>query len=202
MPPPVPDIPDAAYAAQARALIDQHTDWDAMHTFVTLHWRDGGLHIGTYVAIDPGVEPRAYPALMISYAHEWAEAHPGDPAAGYGLQTESYGIDQPPGASAELRASIDAARATRSYRDLPGHYESADAIVTDIHGNLWSAAKIRGRDTVEERHWPQGWSPDGENHIEGQMPDALRTLGLATGWLEWGIPLPADLAAAISWRPR
>jgi hypothetical protein len=174
------------FAAFTRRVIDGHTEWDGLHAFMTLHERDGDIAVGTYAALDPAIDPNRYPAMIANLAAEQYEKDPGLLTVGYCLQIEAHGVTGPgPGATAAERETFERARITRTFHQLPTAVESAVAYTADIHGRLWTAGKIRGRDGVSEHYYPAG-----DRHISGQMVRALIAAALATRAVQHGLPLP------------
>ena len=54
----------------ARAAIEAHTEWDAPHAFVTLHWDGANLTTPAYACIMAGIKPADYPKMMAGMALE------------------------------------------------------------------------------------------------------------------------------------
>ena len=63
--------PREVMAAETRRAVEMHDEWDSLHCFLTLHWDGEKLTCGTYAAIDPGIEPADYPALMAKLALDY-----------------------------------------------------------------------------------------------------------------------------------
>ena len=78
-------------AAETRRAVEMHDEWDSLHCFLTLHWDGEKLTCGTYAAIDPGIEPAGYPALMAKLAREAHEGHPDEPP-GVRVPTPDRGV--------------------------------------------------------------------------------------------------------------
>lgn len=176
--------PREVLAAEARRLIEMHDDdWDSLHAFVTLHWDGQQVSPGTWMAIDPAIHPTRYPLLMLQAAHEQLGKDGADPPYAYALQIESFGAMQPgPDAPAAERARFEADRKGRTIHLRPDAVESAVAWVADIHGRLWCAAKIRGRDGISETFYAPGRAPG------GQLINGLLAVARATATAGFGLP--------------
>jgi hypothetical protein len=175
--PTVTTPPREVLAAATRKAIEDHTEWDSLHCFMTLHWDGENLHPGTYAAIDPGIDPPDYPALMAGIAAKELENNPEDPAYAYLLQIEGFGVVAPgPDASETEREQFDRDR-----------LESAFAYCADVHGRLWAATKARSKpDVIEENFYPPG------KHLSGQMIRGLLTVAYAAGVKAYGLPGPQN----------
>lgn len=179
--------PRDALAAATRKAIEDHDEWDSLHRFQTLRWDGERLAVGTYAAIDPGIDPPQYPALMARIAGEQLEKDPAEPACAYLLQIEAFGVTEPGKDATEAeREAFQKARLSRTFHQMPDAVESAVAYCADVHGRLWSAAKIRGR---EDKGISESFYQPGRVALGGQMIKGLLTVAYATGM--------KDSAAAI-----
>ncbi|HEX3962154.1 MAG TPA: hypothetical protein VHZ03_36920 [Trebonia sp.] len=180
--------PREVLAAATRKAIEDHTEWDSLHCFMTLHWDGESLRPGTYAAIDPGIDPPDYPALMAKIAREELEKNPGDPAYAYLLQIEGFGVIAPgPDASETEREQFDRDRLGRTFHRRPDAIESAFAYCADVHGRMWAATKTRSKpDVIEENFYPPG------KHLSGQMIRGLLTVAYTTGVKAYGLPGPQN----------
>ena len=177
--------PREAFAKAAREAIECHDEWDSPHCFQALHWDGTDLSCRTYVCIMPDIHPEQYPALMAKAAREELEKHPDDPACGYLLQIESFGLAEPgKDASEAEREAYERARITRTFSKHPDAVETVIAWAADIHGRLWSAGRIRGKDSISETFCPPGKAPG------GHMISGLLAVAYTTGTLAWGLPGP------------
>ncbi len=171
-------------AAETRRAVEMHDEWDSLHCFLTLHWDGEKLTCGTYAAIDPGIEPADYPALMAKLAREAHEGHPDKPPAfAYLLQIEAFGVKAPGAdATAEERRQFDADRRGRTFHARDDAVEVCQAWCADIYGRLWSATKARGDDEgISEKFYPPGKAPG------GQMISGLRAVAATTGVVAHGL---------------
>lgn len=182
MTPPPRDV----FAAAARNAIERHDEWDSPHSFETLHWDGEKLRTMTYCCIMPDVNPPDYPAYMTRAAREEIGEHPDDPAYGYLLQVESFGMADPgPGASDAERARFNAARKGRTFHEQPDAVETCTAWAADVHGRLWAASKVRNDPgVIHERFYQPGRTPG------GHLIRALLDVAYATGMSAWGLPGP------------
>lgn len=180
--------PKGTLAAATRQAIESHTEWDSMHCFVTLHWDGEGLRTGTYAAIDPGIDPPDYPALMAGIAAKELEKHPHDPPYAYLLQIEAFGVTAPgPAASEAERDQFDRDRLGRTFHQRTDAVESVIAYCADIHGRLWSATEVRGRPgEITENFYPPGKA------LGGQMIRGLLAVAYTTGMKAHGLPGPQN----------
>jgi hypothetical protein len=106
--------PRDAFAATVRRALDMHDEWDAPHSFETLHWDGTKLTTMTYACIMTDIKPSDYPAYMMALAREELEKHPEDPAYGYLLQAEGHRVTEPgPEASAAEREQFQRDRRER-----------------------------------------------------------------------------------------
>lgn len=118
--------PRSVFAAAARAEVDAHDEWDAPHSFQTLHLNGDSLTCRTYACITTDVEPAGYPRLMAKLAAEQHDRDPRDPAYAYLLQVESFGVTEPgPQAPAAEVAAFDAARRGGRSTWFPGRSRAA-----------------------------------------------------------------------------
>jgi|SRR5215831_1961970 len=177
-------IGDREFAAFTRRAIETHTEWDSLHAFLTLTEQPAGrIHVMTYMAIAPDVHPEEYPMMMAGAAAKDGLAA----AAGYLLQIEAHGVTEPgPDASPIERAAFDHARRHREFHKLPDAVESAVAYCTDTHGQLWVAAKIRGREAegIGQHYYAADRLTAGGDRIGGQMVDGLIAVGRAAGRIQ------------------
>ena len=180
--------PKEPFAAFTRKVIEDHDEWDSLHHFLTLFWSDGELHVGTWAAIDPGIDPPKYELLMRKIALQEFEKED-EHAYAYLLQVEGHGVTAPgPGASLDEVAAFERARRERTFHQRPDAVEGAYAWCADIHGRMWSATKQRDKPgVIEEMYFPPGEGPG------GQMVTALLQCALATGHVGYGLPLPERL---------
>jgi hypothetical protein len=178
--------PKEVLAAATRKAIEDHDEWDSLHCFQTLHWDGEKLSVGTYAAIDPGIDPPDYPALMTGIAAKRQDEHPEAPAYAYLLQIEGFGVVEPaPDAGEAEREQFNRDRLSRNFHARPDAIESAMAYCADIHGRLWSAAKVRSRpDVIEEHFYPPGKT------MGGQMIRGLLVVAYTTGMKAYGLPGP------------
>lgn len=179
-------VPREAFAAITRQVIEHHAEWDSPHCFMTLH-RDGEeLACRTFACIMPDMNPADYPRIMAKIASEQHEKDPADPAYGYLLQIEAHGVQDPgPAATEDERERFRADRIGRTFRQRPDAVESAVAWCADIHGRVWTAAKVRGKDGISESFYPPGKAPG------GQLIRGLLAVAYATGMASHGLPPPA-----------
>lgn len=166
------------FAAAARAEVSRHDEWDSPHSFQTLHLDRGSLGCRTLACIMPDIAPADYPRLMVKLAAEQHERDPRDPACGYLLQVESFGLEKPgPGASAAELAAFHAARRGRTFHEMPGAVETCTAWVADIHGRLWAATKTRDHpEHVQESFYRPGRAPGG--HLIAGLLAVAETAGI------------------------
>ena len=175
--------PRDVFSAVTRKAIEDHGEWDSLHHFQTLHWDGEKLTCGTFAAIDPGIDPPDYPALMARIAARRQEEHPEDPAYAYLLQIEGFGVIA--GASAAEREQFDRDRIGRTFHQRADAVESAMAYCADVHGRLWYAVKTRSEPGVVVEHFcPPGKTPG------GQMIRGLLAVAYATGMKVHGLPGP------------
>lgn len=178
--------PRELLAAKTREVIEQHDQWDSPHCFQILG-RDGACR--SYAAIAPDVHPDQYPALMSGLAGKRLEEHPDDPAYAYLLQIEGWGVADPgPDAAQEERRQFEADRRGRTFHARPDRIETVTAWCADIHGRLWSAARVRGDEGIRECFYPPGSRMAG-----GQFVRAILAVALTTGVMAWGLPDLPDL---------
>jgi hypothetical protein len=181
-------VPREALAAMTRHFIENHSEWDSPHTFAILYRSGDETRVGCYVCILPDVDPERYPALMAKAAEEWHEQHRDKPAYAFLLQIESHGVTAPrPDASEAERNQYEVDRLTRSFHKRPDAVEAAVAWCADVHGRLWTASKIRGKeDKINE-----GFYGPGTRSVDGQMIRGLLTVAYRTGVRDHGLPSPA-----------
>jgi hypothetical protein len=186
---PVTALPHRdVFAAFTRKAIEDHGEWASPHCFMTLHAEDGQLHCRTYAAIMPDISPPDYPSLMFRLAGEELEKHRDDPACAYLLQIEAFGVTGPgKGATEAEREQYARDRLGRTFHERPDAVESAVAWCADVHGRLWSAAKIRGR---EDKGISESFYQPGRAAIGGRMVKGLLSVAYATGMKAWGLPGP------------
>lgn len=182
MSPPPRDV----FAAAARKAIEDHDKWDAPHSFETLHWDGEKLRTMTYLCIMTDVNPPDYPKVMARAASEELERNPEDPAYGYLLRLESFGVREPgPEASEAEREQYRRDRLARTFHERPDAIEACTAWAVDVHGRMWAATKTRdnpGR--IHEVFYQPGRAPGG-SAIRG-----LLRVAYATGVSFWGLPGP------------
>jgi hypothetical protein len=167
-----------AFAAAARAEVGRHQEWDSPHSFQTLHLDGDNLTVRTYACITADVSPLDYPRLMAKMAAEQHERDPRDPACGYLLQVESFGMTEPgPETSAAELAAYHAARRGRTFHKMPGAVETCTAWAADIHGRLWAATKTRqDPEYVHESFYRPGRAPGG--HLIAGLLAVAETAGI------------------------
>lgn len=183
----MPTVPREQFAAVTRDFIEDHSEWDAPHRFVILY-RDGDeVAVGSYAVIMPDVHPDQYPGLMARAADDWRESHPDKPAYAYLLQIEAHSVTEPgPDASEAERNQFQADRLGRTFHTRPDAVETAVAWCADVHGRMWTAAKVRSQeDQIQEEFYQPGRSPLG-----GQMIRGLLAVAYATGIRDHGLPGP------------
>jgi hypothetical protein len=179
--------PRDAFAAAARHAAERHDEWDAPHSFETLHWDGAKLTTMTYACIMQDMPPAKYPQVMMGLAREELEKHPDDPAYGYLLQVESFGMREPgPGDTAAYRERYDDARRNRTFRLQPDAREVCTAWAADIHGRLWFAQKDRGDPPGQVAE--AFYRPGSPRMPGGTAIRALLAVAEATGILCHGIP--------------
>lgn len=184
---PIP--PRDVFAAAARKAIEDHDEWDAPDAFQTLHWDGEKLSCRTFVCVLPDVNPPDYPALMAKAAIDELTKHPDHVAYAYLLQMEMFGVSEPgPDASAQERQRYDRDRIGRTFHQRDDAIEACVAWVADVHGRLWSAAKMRNRPgRISETFYQPGQAPG------GQMIRGLLAVATATGVMGYGLPGPQGL---------
>jgi hypothetical protein len=177
--------PRSVFAAAARRQVEEfHDEWDAPHTFITLHLtEDGQVAPWTFGCILTDIDPGDYTRVMSSLALEELKRDRAHPAYAYLLQVEAWGVIKPePGASEAERAAFDAAARNRTFHALPGAVENCTAWVADIHGRLWSATKTRkDPQTICEHFYRPGKAP------EGPLIAGLLAVAQATGVMCHGL---------------
>lgn len=165
-----------ALAAFTRKLVEQHDEWDSLHTFVTLY-QDGnsGVRVGTWAAISSDVDPRNYPAHMFGIvSREVAKTLAGGgveiPCA-FVLQIEAWSVVAPPDDADPIhRAILDADRNARQLHTRPDAVENCESFCVDLDGHVWTARKRRDEPgEIKTRHYPPG---DRETPV-GTMMQAL-----------------------------
>ena len=174
--------PREVLAAEARKLIEFHgEDWDSMHALISLHWDDAAITYGTWMAIDLAISPARFPALITGAARERLDKHADDPPPyAWAFLGEFFGMTEPrPGDTAEYRDRFDRARRDRTMHEQPDATESAIAWVADVHGRLWQAAMIRGRDGIHENFYAPGRARRGG--ITDALIQAACVTGIASG---------------------
>jgi len=135
----VSPVPRDVMAAEVRAVIERHDEWDGPHEFVTFRWDGEHLIPGTVGVIMPDIDPERYPELMASLAAKDISEHPPDelPCA-YLLKIEGFGVAAPPpGATDEERRQFNADRLGRTF------CQRADAIEARFYRP--GSAEVRGR---------------------------------------------------------
>lgn len=178
--------PRDLFAAAVRQAVEMHDEWDSPHCFQTLTWTGEKLAVRTYATIMPDIDPPQYPKLMAGIAADELDKYPGEPAYGFLLQIESFGVAAPgPDASEEFREQFEKDRIGRTVYQRDDAVESCDAWAVDIHGRLWSAAKTRNEpDQVTEAFY----QPDSPLRPGGPFIRALLAVAYATGVLGHGLP--------------
>lgn len=182
--------PAEAYAAEARAIIDGHTRWDAPHHFITLHWDGQRIRHGTFAVITPDVDPADYPEYMAALAYQQISGRRDDLPVGYLLQVEGNGIFEHGDETDEWRAQVARDRAAKTYHLRPDHYELCDAWVAAVDGRMWNCRKYR--QDIDEPELggkvPAGQVlenayPAAGARATGVFIDALAAIAAATGAL-------------------
>jgi len=179
--------PREVFAKAARDQLAQHDAWDSPHAFITLHWDGTSLNGRTYACIMPDIDPPDYPACMSKIAREQFEKDPADPAYAYLLQIEGFGIPEPgKDATGAERDQYNRDRLGRTFHQRADAVECALAWVADIHGRVWSAEKIRGREDegIREQYHAPGQTPG------GHMIRGLLAVAYATGVMGHSLPGP------------
>lgn len=178
--------PKEPFAAAARAAIEAHTEWDAPHAFVTLHWDGASLATRTYACIMADINPADYPKMMAGMALEELSKDPADPAYAYLLQAEFFGVTEPgPDATEADREQFDRDRLGRTFHQRPDAIECATAWVADVHGRVWNAGHTRkDPGLISEKFYPPGRAPSG-HFVQG-----LLAVAYTTGVLAHGLPGP------------
>jgi hypothetical protein len=201
--------PDAEMlGAEARRMIEIHDgQWDSLHAFATLHWKEGALSVGTWVAIDPGCDPAGYPAIMRNASFEAIQRDQENPPYAYALQIEAHVSEVPAKATAAEMASLAADLKAEKLHLRADARECVQAWVADIHGRLWFARKFRDGGEIEERHSP-ALAPQRDLMVAALvsvarvtpqrdlMVAALVSVARVTGLTAWGLePTAAEQAA-------
>lgn len=189
----MPLPPREVFAAATRKAVEDHSEWDSPHVFITLHWDGEKLTYGTYACIMPDWHSDKYPALMIKLAGERSREFPDDPAYAYLLQIESFGVTMPvrEKMSATEQMQFDADRLGRAFHKRPDAVEACTAWCADVHGRLWEASKIRGGDeSVSEHFYP----PTADRPVAGQFIAGLLSVAYTTGMMYHGLPGPPTMA--------
>jgi hypothetical protein len=183
-------LPREVFAAEARRIIEEHSEWDAPHAFITFRQDDAKLVAGTYTCIMPDINPADYPQMMAGIARKELDEHPDWEPVAYLLQIEAYGVIEPgKDASAEERMRFQADRLGRTFHQRADVYEVACAYLADVHGRLWTAGKRRDHEgEISENFYPPGPRQPG-----GQMVKGLLAVAQATGMVVHGLPGPANL---------
>lgn len=182
--------PGEAYAAEARAIVEEHRRWDAPHHFITLHWDGERIRHGTYAVITPDVDPADYPAYMAALAYQQIAGHTDDLPVGYLLQMEGNGIFEHGDETGEWRAQVARDRAAKTYHQRPDHFEVCDAWVAAVDGRLWNCRKYRqdvdepalGGHVAAGRLLEAAYPAAGQR-AEGVFINALASIAAATGAL-------------------
>lgn len=154
--------PNEVLAAETRRLVaDLHTEWDAPHQFVTLHWDGQTISYGTVACIMADLHPTRYPQVMARMVLEQTQRRHLPPMCACALQIECFGVTEPgPDASAAERAQYQRDRVGRTFHQRPDAVESAVAWCADPYGFLWSAAKTRRDPTkIVESFYQPGQAP-------------------------------------------
>jgi hypothetical protein len=159
----------------ARDAIERHDEWDSLHSMrIICRTGEDKVSVRTYVAIDPSYPPEMYPVMIEALARKSADE--GEPPYALLLQIEAYS------ATLSLEESAQRERGHGGpLKDRPDARECAWAWVTDVHGNLWSAQKIRGTDgepdsEIEEVAYEAG-SKSHDGRFIRAMTDSLRMYG-------------------------
>jgi hypothetical protein len=180
-------LPREVFAAEARRILESHTEWDSPHTFITFYENGGRLAAGTYACIMPDIDPGDYPVTMMQVARKELDEFPDRAPVAYLLQIEGFGVIEPAkDASAEARLQFQADRAGRTFHQRPDAYEFAGAWVADVHGRLWQATKRRDHEGEIEVKF----HPPGPSQPTGQMIRGLLAVAQATGTVVHGLPAP------------
>src|SRR5580658_11043329 len=83
---------DHALAALAREAIENHDEWDSLHTLMVIYKEGDGIRVDTMAAIDPAFNPDLYPVLIEAVTRTCAAVGP--PYALL-LQIEAFGALMP-----------------------------------------------------------------------------------------------------------
>jgi hypothetical protein len=157
-----------------RVIAEMHSEWDAPHQFMTLHWDGTEITAGTLACITPDVPPADYQNVMMRIALEELTGRPCRPCA-YLLQIEAYTTTVTADATAAERAQAYADHAAETIHLRGDAREVAVAYCADVTGQLWMALKDRAvPGVVEER-----FQPETADHL----CRALKAVAMATGWL-------------------
>lgn len=169
-------VPKEAFASYARSLVDGHADWDGEH-----------LSPGVWCCILPDVDPKDYPQWMIESAGRYHEEFPGNPAVGYMLMVESWGVYEP-GPDTVAREQYERDRKARTFHLRADRFEMVCAWCADVHGRLWSADKRRDTGEVRERFQPPGLTHAGQPSFDEPVIAGLLAVAYATGMQHHGLP--------------
>lgn len=151
--------PNEVLARETRRLVeDLHTEWDAPHQFVTLHWDGERISYGTVACILTDIQPRQYPQLMAEFVREQTRRRDLPPMCACALQIEAFTAAGPgPDATPAEQAQFQRDRENHTFHERPDATESAVAWCADTYGFLWSAAKTRANPTaIKECYYRPG----------------------------------------------
>ncbi|MEU1736490.1 hypothetical protein [Streptosporangium sp. NPDC020145] len=183
-------IDPSVFAAEVARQVAEHTEWDALHEFRTLHWDGEQLTIGTLAAIVPSVPPNAYPGLMtdVVEGETRKQQEKGESTlCAFSLRFEAHAVmHDPDKATAEENARYLRDRVERCFHQRPDAVEILGVYLVDIHGRLWAGSKRRDTGKVEQHYYPDpARTPIGGSFIHG-----LREVAATTRATLHGLPMP------------
>lgn len=186
-------IDQSVYAAEVARQLAEHTEWDSLHEFRTLHWDGERLTIGTLAAIVPSVPPNAYPGLMTDVAkgEVLKQQEKGEHTlCAFSLLFEAHAVmHDPDKATAEENARYLRDRLERRFHQREDAVEILGVYLVDVHGRLWTGSKRRDTGKVEHHYYPDpARTPVGGGFIHG-----LRTVAAVAGTTLHGLLIPSRL---------
>jgi hypothetical protein len=181
-------VPKAELAAVTREAVEAHEEWDSPHWFTGWCWDGEKLNPGLVACIVPDVHPDQYPSRVMKMVAKYL-SDDGNPApVAFMLQFEAFGVTMPAegSMSGEEAEQFRRDRLGRTFHKRPDAVESCIAYCADVHGRVWYAAKVRGREDegITENFYPPGRSPG------GRFMKALLAVAYATGMAAHGLPGP------------